>query len=98
MAKQFAKVSYSVFEDAAKKLQISEPILAEEIGYHRNAHNHWKVSGLMPKVASVAVEGILRRNNKSCTDHKTLVVKLPNDKMDALVSVLSAFNCTYQEV
>jgi len=52
----------------------------------------------MPKVAAMAVECIMYRNNHTGSDHKTFIVKLPNDKMDALVGVLSAFNCTYQEV
>jgi hypothetical protein len=96
--KKFSKVSYALFDDAAKQLGISEPDLAEKIGYHRNAHNHWKVSGLIPKVASIAAECMLRRKNVNCKDHSTLVVKVDNSKLESVKSVLNALDCSLVEV
>jgi hypothetical protein len=98
MPKKFAKVSYSVFEDAAKQLQVSEVDLTEAIGYQRNAHNHWRTSGLMPKVASIATECLLRRNNVNHKDHSTLVVKADNSNLEAVKSVLTALGCSFAEV
>jgi len=92
------RVSYTVFEQAAQELGISGHELVQSIGYSRYSHLAWREAGAMPKVAAMAVECIMYRNNHTGSDHKTFIVKLPNDKMDALVGVLSAFNCTYQEV
>jgi hypothetical protein len=98
LIKKFPKVSYSVFEAAAKQLQMGEANLAEAIGYHRNAHNHWKKSGLMPKVASIAIECLLRRNNVSNKEAGTLVVKTNNGNLDAVKSILTALDCSFVEV
>ena len=98
VTKNFPKASYSVFETAAKQLQMDEANLAETIGYHRNAHSHWKKSGVMPKVASVAIEGLLRHNNVSNKEPSTLVVKINNGNLDAVKSILSALGCSFVEV
>ena len=94
----FEKVPYTIFTTAARVLQMSEGKLIKAIGYSPSSHSGWRKAGLMPKVASVAIEGILYRKNLSSKDHSTLVVKAKNGNLDAVKSVLSALDCSFVEV
>jgi hypothetical protein len=98
MPKSYAKVPYTMFADAASELKMSEAKLIEAIGYNRNSRCNWKNAGLIPKVASVAIEGILHRKSVSNKEHGTLVVKTNNGNLDAVKSVLSALDCSFVEV
>ena len=96
--KQHAKASFSIFENATKKLQLSEADLSEAIGYSRNVSCNWKNDGLIPKVAALAIECMMRRNNFNSEDHSTLVVKAKNNKLVSVKSVLDALECSFVEV
>ena len=96
--KKFNKAKYSVFESAANTLGIKDPDLAEAIGYCRNAHNHWKRTGHIPKVAAMAIEGLLRRNNKNEKGPMTFIVKSPQKDLEAVKNVLTALNCDFTEI
>lgn len=58
----YSHVNYSVFKDAAKKLLMTEAQLGVGLGYSDSAFRLWRKSGLVPKVAGLACECLLRRN------------------------------------
>jgi hypothetical protein len=96
--RNFEKVPYAMFTTAARTLQMAEGKLIKAIGYSSSSHSGWRKAGLMPKVASVAIEGLLYRKNLNSKDHSTLVVKAKNGNLDAVKSVLSALDCSFVEV
>ena len=60
--RQLKLVSFQIFLDTAERFGMTNGDLSEALGYSRNSHNAWQISGVMPKVASLACEGLKRRN------------------------------------
>jgi hypothetical protein len=98
MAKQFEKVSFQVFDNACHELGIAEVNMCRAIGYSPNAYSHWRSEGLMPKVASMAVECMLRRQQKESNSSDTIVVKVSHSKFEGLKAVLDAFDCDFTQI
>ena len=57
------KVSFQIFLDTAERFEMAPGALCEALGYSRGSHNAWRINNKMPKVASLACEGLKRRNN-----------------------------------
>lgn len=77
MDKNFKKVNFSIFSEAAETFGISSPELCENLGYSKSAFHLWQRERKMPKVAALAIEGLMRRNKKAIKKH-SVVVKADN--------------------
>jgi len=91
----YSHVNYSVFKDAAKKLLMTEAQLGVGLGYSDSAFRLWRKAGLIPKVAGLACECLLRRNRLAADAPKPstlLVLRVPNQHMLALQAFTSALN------
>ena len=53
---------YVIFEETLKKFEMTPSDLCEALGYSRGAYNAWRREHIMPKVVSLACEGLKRRN------------------------------------
>lgn len=103
--KSFSKSSFSVIEDAAKRLNLtSDAAISEALGYssHGSTLAPWRKSGQCPRVAALAAEALVRRQtqNYSPPSGQTSVVVLVVDesKFAGLEPVLRAMQITYQKV
>ena len=98
MAKEYAKSSFVIFEEATVQLGVNSSALAASLGYSAGAPTAWRLSGSIPKVAAIAIEGLLRRAKLYREDHGTLIVKANNSKLESVKSVLTALGCTVVEL
>lgn len=98
MTKKFNKASYAVFEQACTTLNLNPSRLSVELGYSDNAAGGWKKKNVIPQVAALAIECLLRRKNLQDKGTCTLVIKTGNSQLKAIKEILKTLGCTFVEV
>jgi hypothetical protein len=57
--RHYERSLYFVFSDATHALNMTPTALCRALGYADGTHNKWKANGEIPRVAEVAIEGLL---------------------------------------
>ena len=58
--KEFAQASWSIFTEAMEILSLNQKGLCEILGYSHTAASTWRHKNSIPKVAAVAINGLVR--------------------------------------
>jgi len=87
----------SYFNDAAKVLKIEPKRLAVLIGYHVNVYHVWSQKGIVPKVALLAVRGLVKREEEQEKQNKVYIVRAAKHN-EVIVQFLNALEVDFTEV
>lgn len=96
--KQFQKVEFASFETTARELGVSADKLCETLGYAGHSHAHWKETGVMPKVASLACEALRRRQPNGHKAEVWLVKVETQNQRQALEALCKGLGCEFVSV
>jgi hypothetical protein len=82
---------FQYYAETMKKLGLTGSELAAAIGYSKTTWFKWRAEGVIPQVAGLACECLLRRARKDGRQD-TFIMSVPGDKVAAMEAICSSMD------
>ncbi len=91
----YRKSPATIFISCAKSVGITHGELSKRLGYNSDPSPAWIASGEMPHVAALACQAIAGAQG---TPQDSVLVVKPDEKLEALKTILYAMNINFTEL